>query len=125
MAARLAATNMSEQEILELNQLLDSYSDKVKEDKSYYQNAGDDDFHYRIIQGCKNNHLISILTEGVYHLARMYRVQLGMAGPRVSTAFDEHRHIVKAISDRDPELAEILMRRHISYTKRSLEGKLD
>ena len=125
MAARLAATNMSEKEIEELNQLLDSYSSGVEKENSYYQNAGDDDFHYRIIQGCKNSHLISILTEGIYHLARMYRVQLGMSGPRVSTAFDEHRHIVKAIYDRDPELAEILMRRHIAYTKSSLEGKLD
>ena len=90
----------------------------------YYQEAGDLDFHYRIILGSKNNHLINMLVNGLYHLVRMYRVQLGMAGPRVSTAFDEHKHIVQAISNRDPELAEMLMRRHIMYSKNNIEAKL-
>jgi DNA-binding GntR family transcriptional regulator len=82
------------------------------------------DFHYRIILGSKNNHLISLLTDGIYHLVRMYRVQLGMTGPRVTTAFDEHKHIVQAISNRDGELAEMLMRRHILYSKSNIELKL-
>ena len=54
----------------------------------------------------------------------MYRVQLGMAGPRVSTAFDEHKNIVQAISNRDEELAEMLMRRHILYSKQNIEARL-
>ncbi|MCW9016313.1 MAG: GntR family transcriptional regulator, partial [Kangiellaceae bacterium] len=125
MAARLAATNMSEPEIEELNQLLATHFKTVQSGETYYQEAGDVDFHYRIILGSKNNHLISILYDGIYHLIRMYRVQLGMAGPRVTTAFDEHKNIVKAISDRDPELAEMLMRRHIQYTKNNLQSKLE
>lgn len=124
MAARLAAINMNEQEIAELNGLLRSHFETVQSGETYYQEAGDVDFHYRIILGSKNNHLISILVDGIYHLIRMYRVQLGMAGPRVTTAFDEHKHIVQAISNRDAELAEILMRRHILYTKNNLQKKL-
>lgn len=124
MAARLAATNMDDSEIAELNDLLTSHFQTVQDGESYYQEAGDVDFHYRIVLGSKNSHLISLLMDGIYHLIRMYRVQLGMAGPRVTTAFDEHRNIVKAISNRDPELAEMLMRRHILYTKKSLQEKL-
>ena len=124
MAARLAATNMSNEEISDLNGLLNSYSQTVQSGETYYQEAGDVDFHYRIVLGSKNGQLISLLMDGIYHLIRMYRVQLGMAGPRVTTAFDEHQHIVQAISNRDPELAEMLMRRHILYTKKSLEEKL-
>ncbi|WP_199609518.1 GntR family transcriptional regulator [Flocculibacter collagenilyticus] len=124
MAARLAAQNMTDEEINNLNTLLHSHSQKVKQGDSYYQEAGDVDFHYRIILGSKNNHLITVLTEGLYHLVRMYRVQLGMAGPRVTTAFDEHKHIVQAISNRDAELAELLMRRHILYSKNNIESKL-
>jgi len=124
MAARLAAMNMSEEEIADLNALLKAHFEKVQDGQSYYQEAGDVDFHYRIVLGSKNTQLISLLMNGIYHLIRMYRVQLGMAGPRVTTAFDEHLHIVKAISNRDAELAEMLMRRHISYTKQSLEEKL-
>ncbi|WP_250657488.1 GntR family transcriptional regulator [Alkalimarinus coralli] len=124
MAARLAAKNMTDHEIADLNTLLNSHFQDVKNGESYYQEAGDVDFHYRIILGSKNNHLISMLFDGLYHLVRMYRVQLGMAGPRVSDAFDEHKHIVQAISNRDEELAEILMRRHIQYSRNSIEQKL-
>lgn len=124
MAARLAATNMTDEEIAGLNALLTTHFQTVKTGENYYQEAGDVDFHYRIILGSKNSHLISILIDGIYHLIRMYRVQFGMAGPRVTTAFDEHKHIVEAISNRDAELAEMLMRRHILYTKNSFEKKL-
>lgn len=124
MAARLAAKNMTDEEIAALNELLSSHFQEVKQGQSYYQEAGDVDFHYRIILGSKNQHLISMLLNGIYHLVRMYRVQLGMAGPRVTTAFDEHRHIVQAISHRDQELAEMLMRRHILYSKNNIAAKL-
>ena len=124
MAARLAASNMSDDEIEDLMRLLDSHLETVQSGETYYQEAGDVDFHYRIILGSKNDHLIAMLTEGIYHLIRMYRVQLGMAGPRVTTAFDEHKAIARAIANRDEELAEILMRRHILYTRNNLAKKL-
>ena len=124
MAARLSAENMSDQEIHELNLLLENHFQKVKGGHTYYQEAGDLDFHFRIMQGSKNSFLISLLKDGIYHLIRMYRVQLGMAGPRVTTAFDEHAHIVRAISNRDGELAEILMRRHLIYTRNNLQKTL-
>ncbi|GEA10772.1 GntR family transcriptional regulator [Alteromonas sp. KUL49] len=125
MAARLAAKHMSDEEISSLKALLDSHFDTVKSGENYYQEAGDVDFHYRIVQGSKNAHLISVLIDGLYHLVRMYRVQFGMAGPRVSTAFDEHKHVVYAIANRDEELAEMLMRRHILYSKTNIEKKLN
>ncbi len=124
MAARLAAVHMNDDEIADLNSLLSTHFETVKDGDNYYQEAGDLDFHYRIILGSKNNQLISILMDSIYHLIRMYRVQLGMSGPRVTTAFDEHKQIVQAISNRDAELAEMLMRRHILYSKNSLLLKL-
>lgn len=125
MAARLAAANMADEDIRSLEALLAEHSDTVSGSQSYYQEAGDVDFHYRIVVGSGNAHLISVLIDGIYHLVRMYRVQLGMAGPRVTTAFEEHRNIVRAIAQRDGELAEILMRRHIHYSKHNIEHKLE
>ena len=124
MAARLAAQNMTSEQITDLQSLLDVHAQGVKDSQSYYQEAGDVDFHYRIIIGSHNSQLITLLTEGIYHLVRMYRVQLGMAGPRVTTAFAEHQHIAQAIANRDAELAEILMRRHITYSRQNIEHKL-
>jgi len=122
MAARLAATQMTEAEIDAVRSLLDHHlsTQRVREGESYYQEAGDVDFHYRLILGSKNPYLINLLCDELYHLVRMYRVQLGMNGPRVSRAFDEHRAILNAIAARDGELAELLMRRHIAASGRNI-----
>lgn len=126
LACRLAAQNMAEEEIAQLSALLDEHlrTQRVREGESYYQEAGDLDFHYRIILGSKNPYLINILCDELYFLVRMYRVQLGMNGPRVSRAFDEHKAIINAIANRDGELADLLMRRHIGASRQNIERQL-
>ncbi|RUO62278.1 GntR family transcriptional regulator [Pseudidiomarina insulisalsae] len=126
LACRLAAEQMPAQEISELAALLDQHlaSQRVREGESYYQEAGDLDFHYRVILGSKNPYLINMLCDELYYLVRMYRVQMGMNGPRVSRAFDEHKAILNAIANRDGELADLLMRRHISASRRNIEQQL-
>lgn len=126
LACRLAAEHMTEQDIAEVRALLDQHlsTQRVREGESYYQEAGDVDFHYRVILGSKNPYLINILSDELYFLVRMYRVQLGMNGPRVSRAFDEHKAIINAIASRDGELADLLMRRHIAASKRNIEQQL-
>lgn len=126
LACRLAAERMPAAEIDQLNQLLDEHlsTQRVREGESYYQEAGDLDFHYRIILGSQNDYLINILCDQLYYLVRMYRVQLGMNGPRVSRAFDEHKAILAAIGRRDGELADLLMRRHVAASRHHIEAKL-
>jgi DNA-binding GntR family transcriptional regulator len=125
LACKLAAEHMTDDEITEVRQLLDQHlsSQRVREGESYYQEAGD--FHYRVILGSKNSYLINILCDELYYLVRMYRVQLGMNGPRVSRAFDEHKAIITAIANRDGELADLLMRRHIAASRRNIELQLE
>ncbi|EKE87067.1 GntR family transcriptional regulator [Idiomarina xiamenensis] len=127
LACRLAAEQMADAEIVELSQLLEQHlsTQRVREGESYYQEAGDLDFHYRVILGSKNPYLINILCDELYFLVRMYRVQLGMNGPRVSRAFDEHKVILQAIANRDGELADLLMRRHIAASRRNIEKQLN
>ena len=48
---------------------------------------------------------------------------MGMNGPRVSKAFDEHLAIINAIAARDGELAELLMKRHIAASGNNIERK--
>ena len=123
LACRLAAEHMTDAEIMQVQHLLDQHlsTQRVREGESYYQEAGDVDFHYRIILGSKNPYLINLLCDELYFIVRMYRVQLGMNGPRVSRAFDEHKAIINAIANRDGELADLLMRRHIGASRRNIE----
>jgi DNA-binding GntR family transcriptional regulator len=126
MACRQAAENMSDSEILEMKAMLAQHgsSQALQEGISYYQEEGDLDFHYKVILGSHNQQLINILCGQLYHLVRMYRCQFGMNSPRASRAFDEHARIIDAIADRDGELAEMLMRRHIAASRKNIENKI-
>ncbi len=126
MACREAASNMSDDEIAEMQAMLAQHanSQALKDGVSYYQEEGDLDFHYKIILGSHNQQLINILCGQLYHLVRMYRIQFGMHSPRATRAFQEHSNIIQAICDRDGELAEILMRRHIAASRKNIENKI-
>lgn len=125
MAARLAAQQMSDAAIADLLQLLEQHRNEVARDgQTYFQQEGDLDFHFRIVQGSGNRRLIDILCNDLYHLARMYRWQFGMQSDRVRDAIKEHELIAEAIAERDGELAEWLMRRHIRLSRRAIERRL-
>ncbi|MES9993250.1 MAG: GntR family transcriptional regulator [Candidatus Thiodiazotropha sp.] len=126
MAARLAAQSMSDKEIEELQQLLQEHGRQIEEQQgeAYFQKQGDLDFHYRIVQGSKNRHLIGLLCNDLYHLLRMYRYQFGMRSKRSQQAYDEHHYLLNAITSRDPEMAELLMRQHIRSSRRNVEKML-
>lgn len=125
LAARQAAKNMSDKEINEIDVLLDKHEQDIKQDQSYYQKEGEMDFHCRIIKGSRNNHLIEMYINDLYHLIRLYRYQFGMVSKRVPRAFVEHGQIVDAIRQHDGELAQFLMTRHIRSSRRTVEKMLD
>ena len=126
MACRQAALNMSDEEIVDMQKMLEQHasSQDLKDGLSYYQEEGDLDFHYKVILGSHNQQLTNILLGQLYHLVRMYRIQFGMTSPRATRAFHEHSNIVQAIADRDGELAEMLMRRHIAASRKNIEKNI-
>jgi len=72
---------------------------------------------------------MDLLSSELYQLLRMCRQRSGQAPERPLKAIHEHRQIVNAIANRDQELAELLMRRHISgawdIVKELLEVEVD
>ncbi|MDH0744785.1 GntR family transcriptional regulator [Pseudomonas sp. GD03842] len=123
MACRLAAERMTIEEIEELRHVLDTHERDCafQAGVGYYQQEGDFDFHYRIIQGARNGTLTQMLCGELYQLVRMYRIQYSTTPNRPRQAFAEHHRILDAIADRDGELAELLMRRHIGASRRNIE----
>ena len=116
MSARLAALQMNEAEIKELQQLLNTHESNIHESagKEYFQREGDLDFHYCIAKASKNEWLIQLLGSELYQLLRMCRYRSSQAPERPLIALAEHKQIMVAIANHDAELAELLMRRHIS-----------
>jgi DNA-binding GntR family transcriptional regulator len=116
MAARLAARHMPERDIHSLHELLDTHEEAIgkTEGKAYFQSEGDIDFHYRIALASQNQWILENLHGEIYQFIRMGRHQSGQTPERPARALSQHRLIVTAIEQRDEELAELLMRRHIS-----------
>jgi len=124
MSARLAAVNMSDAEIIELRQLLETHQSNIEksEGKEYFQREGDLDFHFCIARASNNQWLIDLLSSELYQLLRMCRQRSSKTPERPIRALNEHKQIVEAIAQRDAELAEILMRRHISGAWKIVEN---
>lgn len=114
-ATRLAASEMTRPEIDALYRLLDSHHNQIESSGAhvYLQEQGDKDFHYYIYSKCKNQWLFDYLDNSLYQLVMMCRKQTAQIPARADLSLHEHVAIVDAISDRDPEFAEILMKRHI------------
>lgn len=123
MAARLAALYMPAEEVQGLKDLLAQHEKQaeLQEGRAYFQDEGDFDFHYRIVQGSRNEVLSQMLCGELYHRVRLYRYQFSVTEGRPQKAFGEHHRIIEAIESRDAEMAEILMRRHISSARQNIE----
>lgn len=131
MACRMAATNITDEEVAELSDLIESHSKKqdVAAGEGYYQQSGDFDFHFRIAKASENEFLISMITGDLYDLLRVYRYKSSTMGGRAAEALKEHRKIVAALSAHDADAAEAAMRAHIRnariYAKLALEKAAD
>jgi len=126
MACRLAARQMPAAEIASLKELLEKHESQaeLQQNLAYYQKEGDLDFHYRIVLGSGNKKLMELLCGELYYLVRMYRYRFSATSGRPKRAFQEHYRIVDAIEQRDEELAEMLMRRHIRASRDNVEQRL-
>lgn len=124
LAARLAAENATPEEIEGLKTLLAHHQaqSELQAGTGYYQEEGDFDLHYRLIQASHNKVLAQMLCGELYHRVRLYRYQFSGTAGRPHKAFAEHSRIIEAIENRDGELAEFLMRRHIGSARKNIES---
>jgi DNA-binding GntR family transcriptional regulator len=127
MACRIAATVMTDEEITQLSALLDDHERQIQKQggKVYTQSEGDLDFHYQIARGSRNQMLMDLLGSEQYQLLRMCRHQTSRSEIRTRPALQQHRQIVDALAQRDGELAEMLMRRHIQGASRSINEMIN
>lgn len=115
MACRLAAQRMSDTEIEDLIRELElDHQRTVSGDAAKAGASKAFDLHERIVRGSRNSRIIDALCGDLYHLLRMYRRRSGAVPERKSHAYAEHWQIVRAMRARDGELAESLMRSHVT-----------
>ena len=108
-----AAERMSEAEIDELRRVLSTHErdEAFQAGVGYYQQEGDFDFHYRIIQGSGNRTLAAAVRRALPAGAHVPHPVLHHAESAASGLRRTPPNL-DAIAERDGELAELLMRRH-------------
>ncbi|MEN7342036.1 MAG: GntR family transcriptional regulator [Pseudomonadota bacterium] len=121
MICRLAASAISDEELASLGQLLDQHEAAIEDSagRDYFRQEGDLDFHFRLARASGNTLLADILCQDHYPLLRMYRYQFSASPGRPERALYEHRRILEALAERDGDLAEMLMRKHIRNARRN------
>ena len=126
LAARQAAERMTDEEIADLHATLDVHEKMIEETQgqAYYQAEGDYDFHHRIATGSRNAKLAQMLLGDLYYMVRMYRYRLSTSTGRPQMALREHRRVAEAIAQRDGELAEFLIKRHINAARKNIEKRI-
>lgn len=122
LAVRFAAERMSKSEFDQLEQRLETHArdEHLVRGNGYFQRAGDQDFHYLIVQGSRSPRLIELLCNDLYYMLRIYRFRSSGVTGRARTALDEHKAILAALRARDPDRCEKLMRAHISAARENL-----
>jgi DNA-binding GntR family transcriptional regulator len=115
LAAREAALRMSNADIAALAEGVRRHAAEVAGLQPGVHNAlgaAERDFHFRIARASGNPILTDLLCTQFHPLLRLYRSRADNLALR-SRALVEHQRILAAIEDRDAEMAEMTMRRHI------------
>ena len=123
LACRLAAQRRTTEEIDTLEALLRRHADDelLRSGESYIQEYGPFDFHFAVARLSKSRRLEQLLCHDYYSLTRLFRFRTGHRPGRPHRAYDDHLRICEAIRERDGELAEILMHRHVQAARQELE----
>jgi DNA-binding GntR family transcriptional regulator len=125
MAAREAATHIADAELVRLRAQLMQQQTRSEQigAVAYLTRELDTDFHATIVRASGNEFLIKFLCEDYGPLIEMCRRRQRRMPERAQRAWLEHLRIVEALEERDPDLAEIMMRKHIAAARRSLQAQ--
>lgn len=111
LSARLAAERASDEELRSLEKLFTDFEDEKPADHLSEYSEANVAFHQSIIQ-LGGNKLISDMIENLFiHMRAIRKVTIGQDN-RAERSIRDHRNIIKALTARDADLAERLVREH-------------
>lgn len=111
---RVAATALTSADLTELDALIDQQEAAVKTGSFSEFHALDDQFHHDICAAAGLQFVWALVKENKGHMDRARYLSLSFGAP---TAFMEHRAILSALRDRDPEAAAASVREHLGHIR--------
>lgn len=122
LAARLAALNMTGEDIHLAAELLKKHAQIIAAGEIKQASEVNRQFHDFIIQSSRNGHLGSILNNLDDHIQR-YRILSNYQIGRLEKSVDEHQAILTALQMHQPDAAENAARAHIVSVMGDLEDQ--
>lgn len=116
LAARLAAARITEEELDKLRGAI-TKTDNMQNIEAVV--ASDTGFHNIIYQASRNEKLMQFIAHLKEQMKRFRTTSLAMPG-RTEIASQEHEQIMKALADRNADLAADLSRQHIEKAENSV-----
>ena len=125
LCARMACENITLEQLEELEEIV--YLADFHEKKGHHEQLAelDNRFHNTLYESCNSKMLEHLLKD--YH-QYVWRIrQKTLAGKRGKDSNEEHRMIMEAIKDKDPDRAEEIANRHMisAYDNMVKNGLLD
>lgn len=122
LAARWAAQNITEDELLEMKEIIELQEFYAQKDDTFQVWRLDADFHELIYSSCRSRPLKHTLSSFHNYIQKARESSIKTAGRTAASVF-EHRGIYNAILNRDKREAERLIILHIKNARDNLHFK--
>jgi DNA-binding GntR family transcriptional regulator len=119
LAAGLAAERITEEELEQMERLLVEIADHIEKRNNMKIVEADEAFHDILYRASRNERLVGIIYNLREQFARFRSVSINYPG-RLQNTLEEHRQVVEAIAQRNPELAQQKAREHIENAEQTL-----
>lgn len=111
MAARLATSQASDEEIRALRHMFDNFRDTTPAEHIQEYSDANIAFHQAIVQLSKSQVIMETIKNIFIHVRAIRRMTISQSD-RASRSIADHLRIIEALEQRDTELAEKLVRQH-------------
>ncbi len=119
LAAGLAAERITEEELEQMERLLVEIADHIERHDNQKIVEADEAFHDILYRASRNERLVGIIYNLREQFARFRSVSINYPG-RLQNTLEEHRQLVEAIAQRNPEAAQQKAREHIENAEQTL-----
>lgn len=124
LAARYAAQHVTDAEIVELRAMVGTMETCLAEGDLLGLSELNGRLHDRLLHIANNQTITRLIAHlHIQHVRSQFRLVLVPGRPQRSVA--EHRAIVEAVAARDPDAAEVAMRRHRANTVEALRAFIE
>lgn len=117
---KLAVPAFTEEQIHMLESILETMKQHYDKHELLLYSQGNQQFHQLIYDVCPNKTAVE-MTVSLKNQMRKYNTKTILVPGRDSQSFSEHSAILSAVKNRDSELAEVLMSRHIGNVRKTFE----